>query len=169
LILGSTGFAPLRQGIAGLQGPNNGQITVNVHALTGQAPDDVLLYRNFVLWQDRNNSIVDYSDEDGKFPGEIFCGNIAPGCSNTGEPRTDESQTLLDPEPAGDRLNSSFPDGESTEMALQSDPDVHIHGVGYQPRGAFLSVAGDGRSSSLLVIVSGAIRIQQNASLKLGL
>lgn len=163
LILGSTSFAPLRQGIAGIQGPSNGHISVNVHGLTDQAPVEFLAYRSFVLWQDRNNSIVDYTDEDGVSPGHIFCGDFAPGCSNTGGPRNNQSQ-----EPLADRLNSSFPGGESTEMVLQSNPNVRIYGVAYQPRGAFLSVAGDGGSGNLLQIVSGAIRVQKNASLKLG-
>jgi hypothetical protein len=72
------------------------------------------------------------------------------------------------PELPANRLNSSFPGGESTELVLQSSPDIHIYGVVYQPRGAFLSAAGQGGPNNLLQVASGAIRIQQNASLKLG-
>jgi hypothetical protein len=136
---------PLRFGSVNLHAGNNADVTVNLHGLnrlSNNVPEDLKDFAPTVLWQDQRNSRVKYDAE----------GNIdLTSCGG--------SHTLDNP------CTNNLSDPNSPEFHLQAHPNVSFYGLIYQPRGAWLSLQGNGSITSPLVVITGALDLQGGADL----
>lgn len=119
---------------------------INIHALNpdrgvslnssmSKDPDELDNYRRLVIWQDRDNSVVDYN----------FDGTINSSCGSIDSPCT------------------TGVNGSATNVHIQASPSAHFYGVMYQPRGAFTSMGGGGKYVGPLQVVTGAFVVQGGA------
>ena len=137
-------------GTAELKGGNNPGTEINLHGLNPESvvtnvPSELRTYKSILAWQDRKNSVYKYEDDLGNY-NEAGCDGAAanPAC-DTGR------------------------DADATELEIGASPDMHLWGVIYQPRGSFTTMIGGGGYSGPLQLVSGAMRIQGNAQLNMGI
>lgn len=145
----------LRHGKTRLQLGTNGRL--NIHGLNPELSTaldqngELEGHRRFVMWQDRDNSVVQYDDL-----GHIV---LDPNC----------------PSPCPDPLDYPMPnpdpafDSRSTELRIQASPSGQFYGVVYQPRGAYTYMQGGGGYSGPLQLITGAFRLQGGTNLNMGI
>jgi hypothetical protein len=61
--------------------------------------------------------------------------------------------------------NAALASSDTPGMHLQAHPNVSLYGSVYQPRGAWLTLQGNGSISSPLVFITGAVSLQGGADL----
>ncbi len=135
-------------GTAELKGGNSPGTEINLHGLNPEntnVPAELTAYKSTLAWQDRENSIYEYGDDLGNYNTAGCDGAVANPACNTGR------------------------DPDATELEIGASPDVHLWGVIYQPRGSFTTMIGGGGYSGPIQLVSGALRIQGNAQLNMGI
>ena len=130
----------------------NNDTSLNIHGLNpldsqqgnnDGLPAELEPYRRYVVWQDRDNSVVDYTAN-----GEYNCdAPYVSGCSNPTGPA----------------------DPAATELDIQASPDTDIYGIVYQPRGSFATMTGGGGYSGPLQIITGGLRITGDSVVDLGI
>jgi Flp pilus assembly protein TadG len=110
----------------------------NVFTLHGLNPESNAVPQNLdtfeptVLWQDQRNSLVKYTAD----------GNIDTSCGSIDSPCTNSASTV------------------NPEMHLQAHPNLQLWGALYQPRGASLTLQGNGNLDSPVQIITGAVNSQ---------
>jgi hypothetical protein len=133
----------LRHGESGFAAGNTDNSLVNLHGLNQYADTLPAAYSEFapvVIWQDQSNSVVKYT-ASGYL--DTSCGQPG-GCPNT------------------DLLNAKSP-----RLRFKASPDTHLHGVVYQPRGAWTEMSGGGAYTGPLQLIAGAAVVQGNSKLNL--
>jgi Flp pilus assembly protein TadG len=129
-----------------LQAGNNADIEINLHGLNVDStlvPTNLKPFAPAVFWQDQRNSRVKYTS-DG-YIDSTSCGSdhsIDNPCTNTA-------------------LSSSSVMGAN----LQAHPNTNLYGLVYQPRGAWMTLQGNGNISSPSIFVTGAMSFQGGADL----
>ncbi len=134
-------------GTAELKGGNNPGTEINLHGLNPEntnVPLELKEYKSILAWQDRENSVYQYGDNEGNYNAAGCDGSDPNLCKTTNNP-------------------------DATELVIGASPDVHLWGVIYQPRGAFTTMIGGGGYSGPIQLVSGGLRIQGNAQLNMGI
>lgn len=139
-------------GTSGIKGGEKPGVEINLHGLNADAanvPAELAPYKSIVMWQDRDNSVYKYDDATNDYQPEP-----ATGCDSlAGNPACE----------------TGINDAASTELQIGASPDLHLWGVVYQPRGAFTTMIGGGGYDGPLQLVTGALHIQGNAQLDLGI
>ncbi|MCC6863176.1 MAG: hypothetical protein IT158_31660 [Bryobacterales bacterium] len=124
----------LRFGQSGFTMGNNAASRINLHGLDRDAanlPANLIPFAPTALWQDQRNSVVQY-DANGNI--NTSCGgDLDHPCSNA---------------PTGSEI-----------MHLQATPDSVVHGLIYQPRGAYLDLQGGGVINAPLKIITGSLNM----------
>jgi len=132
----------LQFGPVQIQMGNNDGSSVNLHGLNKFSDDLPIALKPFapaVFWQDQRNSQVKY-DANGNV--DTSCGSLDSPCYN------------------GD--NSISP-----KMSLQASPNLHLYGLIYQPRGAWMTFQGGGNMEAPLQIVTGFLQMTGNPNITL--
>ncbi len=149
----------LLQGQVNIQAGATSNTYVNLHAFNPDgagAPAALKDYKKILFWQDRRNSFVDYGP-DGRTAGQqvsghIACGDFSDSCG----------KSLAKFDRDGMMQSSQW---NSPKMTIQASQDVHLYGVIYQPRGAWLTMIGGSGYSGPLQLITGAVDIRGGASL----
>jgi len=126
-------------GVVDLQMGNNASSLINLHGLNPDSlalPPELRKFAPTVFWQDQQNSTIKYTAD-----GNIDTTSCGPG------------YTLSNPCPNTD------PDIEP-DMFMQAHPNLHLYGVVYQPRGANLTIQGNGNLTSPMMLISGSVNLQ---------
>jgi len=133
----------------GIKTGSNDNSSVTLHGLdAANAPWNYRAWAPFVMWQDRGNSYVQYSPNNGAIVGDGG-GTCAAGAMVPGLP-----VSLDNP------CRSAVPLGSmSPRMSIRATPGLQLTGAIYQPRGAWMVMQGNGTLSGPLKIITGAITI----------
>jgi Flp pilus assembly protein TadG len=129
-----------------LQAGNNVDIQINLHGLNvdnTNVTTDLKPFAPAVFWQDQTNSRVKYTS----------AGYIDTSTCNG-------THSLDSPCPNTTYTNSSVPG-----MTLQAHPNNTIYGLVYQPRGAWMTLQGNGNIYAPTIFVTGALNMQGGADL----
>lgn len=124
-----------------LHAGNNAAVSIGLHGINRThpaLPSDLKEFAPTVFWQDQQNSRIRY-DANGNV--DISCGDIDNPC-----------------------LNDSMTNSTTPELHLQAHPNVDLYGLIYQPRGAWLTLQGNGGVNSSMIIITGAIDLQGGAN-----
>ncbi|MDP3001374.1 MAG: hypothetical protein Q8N47_28075 [Bryobacterales bacterium] len=150
----------LRQGQVNIQAGATSNTYVNLHALNpAQAPAALENYKKILFWQDRKNSFVDYGPA-GRAARDLVSGHIAGGDDFvSARPKSDAEKTR-----DGMMTGSKW---DSPKMTIQASQSVHLYGVIYQPRGAWLTLIGGNGYSGAMQVITGALDIRGGARLTL--
>ncbi len=131
----------LQHGVAGFRSSSGAELSVNLHGLRPddpRVPADLSPYAPILIWQDRTNSIVKYNAYGYL---DLSCGSV-DACPNT-----------------------ALVDNRSPELHFRSSAAVNLYGIIYQPRGAWMTIAG-GAVTGPLMLVTGSLVIRGNGSLE---
>jgi Flp pilus assembly protein TadG len=129
-----------------LQAGNNVDIEINLHGLNVDSvnvADNLKPFAPAVFWQDQRNSRIKYTS----------AGNIDTTSCGSGH--------SLDNPCLNDSMTSSLTPG----MNLQAHPNNTIYGLVYQPRGAWITLQGNGNIYAPTIFVSGSMSMQGGADL----
>ena len=126
-----------------LQSGNN-QV-MNLHGLNRERglPEGLKDFAPAAFWQDQRNSRIQY-DANGNVVFEGCGANLDTPCLNAG------------------MANSTTP-----AFHLQAHPNTNVYGMIYQPRGAWLSLQGNGTVNSALAMITGALSMGGGADIKM--
>jgi hypothetical protein len=131
-----------------LQAGNTDAIQINLHGLNVKStnvPAELKKFAPAVFWQDQRNSRVKYTASG--YIDTTSCGaghNIDNPCTN-----------------------SSMADSDIPGMTLQAHPNTQLYGLIYQPRGAWMTLQGNGNLNSPTMFVTGAMNFQGGADLRM--
>ncbi|MFM2125347.1 MAG: hypothetical protein RL328_1798 [Acidobacteriota bacterium] len=136
--------ASLYQGYIDLKAGNNSAFTLRGYVKT-DGPASLEDYNGVLFWQDRRNSTVKYN-----LDGTYACAgpDYVSGCAKSSAELSDDRV-----------LVSNKQDSRVAQVNSTANFGTGINGVLYQPRGAWLSMQGNGDLSAGLQIVTGALRI----------
>ena len=127
-----------------LQAGNNVDIEINLHGLNiTRVTDDLKPFAPAVFWQDQRNSRVKYTSD----------GHIDNTSCGTGH-------TIDNP-----CTNSSMASSSKPGMTLQAHPNMTLYGLVYQPRGAWVTLQGNGNIAAPTMFITGALSMQGGADL----
>lgn len=145
--------AQFQFGFVGMKSGNNGNL--NLHGLNdGDAnlPANMDKFAPVLFWQDQQNSTVAY-DTQGNI---IFHSpaDPAPGCA--------QNFNSIDNPCPGKEVGTNLP-----LMTLDAHANINLYGAIYQPRGAWITMLGNGGVVGPLQIVTGAIYKQGGPQLLL--
>jgi Flp pilus assembly protein TadG len=128
-----------------LQAGNNADVEINLHGLNvdnTNVPSNLKPFAPAVFWQDQRNSRVKYTS-DG------YIDSTSCGSGHT-----------ID-NPCTTSLTSSTIMGAN----LQAHPNTTLYGLVYQPRGAWMTLQGNGNIYAPSIFVTGAMSFQGGADL----
>ncbi|MEQ1885494.1 MAG: pilus assembly protein TadG-related protein [Bryobacteraceae bacterium] len=132
----------------------NASTTLNgLNTSGGGVPDSLQPYNGVLFWQDRRNTKIKYTSD-----GTYNCAPYVTGGSSTCVKTTSEI--------AADRVTPGL---QSPEMELGGT--LHLNGVSYQPRGAWVEFQGPGATMNVggLQVLSGTIYSEATTMVNLSL
>jgi hypothetical protein len=131
-----------------LQAGNTDAIEINLHGLnvtSPNVPSELKPFSPAVFWQDQRQSRVSYTSSG--YIDKTSCGSghdIDNPCTN-----------------------SSMANSDVPGMNLQAHPNTNLYGLVYQPRGAWMTLQGNGNINSPTMFVTGAMNFQGGADLRM--
>lgn len=137
----------LKQGRVELKTGQSGDVLIDLDGLNSKGngfPADLENYDGTVFWQDRKNSFTSYTD-DGKY--NCSGPDYVSGCTKS----VGTDKTTVD----------------SPELAISAGALTGLHGVIYQPRGAWATLSGTADITSALQIITGAFKIEAGTTVRL--
>ncbi len=154
--LSGSALSSLNFGETGIKSGNCSNCSITLNGLDPvNAPVNLRPWAPFLMWQDRANSYISYTANgqiDGQYGGSCSSGTITGG----GTPDINN--------PCATAISRT---STSPRMNLYASPTANMTGALYQPRGAWLDIAGGGLINGSLKIVTGAILQSGSSSITL--